>query len=58
MKKKPKLKTGPKPKPQCAKGHDTSLTGRTPSGNCKQCQSDYYKSRWQFIKDNYPKINP
>ena len=39
----------------CSKGHNIALVGRTKSGNCKQCQSDYYKIRRQFVKDNFPK---
>lgn len=53
--KKKKLKTGPKPKLLCNKGHETVIVGRTTSGNCKQCHSDYYKVRWEFLKENFPK---
>jgi len=48
-------KTGPKPKETCAKGHLFSEVGKTESGNCKKCQSDYYKVRREFIRDNFPK---
>jgi hypothetical protein len=37
----------------CSKGHEIDLVGRTDSGNCKQCQRDYYKSRWEFIRKNF-----
>ena len=46
-------KRGFKSKPICSKGHDISVVGRTKAGNCKQCQSDYYKARWEFIKKNF-----
>ena len=49
------MKSGPKVKETCIKGHNIALVGRTKSGNCKQCQSDYYKVRREFIRDNFPK---
>jgi hypothetical protein len=39
----------------CSKGHEIVIVGRTKAGNCKQCQSDYFKKRWEFIRANYPK---
>jgi hypothetical protein len=39
----------------CSKGHDINLVGRTKSGNCKMCHQEYYKARWLFIKNNFPK---
>jgi hypothetical protein len=39
----------------CSKGHDIVLVGRTKSGNCKICQQQYYKERWEFIRKNFPK---
>lgn len=42
------MKSGPKIKPTCSKGHVIADVGRTKSGNCKQCKSDYYKVRRQF----------
>jgi hypothetical protein len=51
--KKDKLKTGPKPKATCSNGHDISVVGRTKAGNCKQCQSEYYKARWDFVRKNF-----
>lgn len=48
-------KRGYKAKPTCSKGHDISIVGRTKSGNCKQCQSDYYRVRREFIRNNFPK---
>jgi len=53
MSKKQKLKTGPKSKPTCAKGHNIAVVGRTKSGNCKQCKSDYYRVRREFIRDHF-----
>jgi hypothetical protein len=50
------MKKEPKPrKLTCSKGHDISIVGRTKSRNCKQCQSDYYKERREFIKKYFPK---
>lgn len=40
---------------KCSKGHDLSIVGKTKSRNCKQCQSDYYKVRREFIRKNFPK---
>ena len=37
----------------CSKGHEIDLVGRTDSGNCKKCQSDYYKVRREFIKEHF-----
>jgi uncharacterized paraquat-inducible protein A len=37
-------------KSMCFNGHNTELVGRTGSGNCKRCQSEYYKVRREFIK--------
>jgi hypothetical protein len=53
-----KNKPGPKPKNLCSKGHNISTTGRTKSGNCKQCQSDYYKIRREFIRKHFNKNTP
>lgn len=47
------MKSGPKPKRTCSKGHDISLLGRTKSGNCKQCNTNYYKERWDFIRKQF-----
>lgn len=55
MSTKPKLKSGPKPKPTCSKGHNFSLVGKTKSGNCVQCQKDYYKVRRDFLREHFPK---
>jgi len=49
------MKSGPKVKPTCAKGHVIAEVGHTESGNCKKCQSDYYKVRREFIKEHFPK---
>ena len=49
------MKPGPKPKPNCPKGHIIAKVGRTKAGNCKKCQSDYYKERWDFIRKQFPK---
>jgi hypothetical protein len=51
-------KSGPKIKPTCSKGHDISVVGRTKSGNCKQCKSDYYRIRREFIKKYFNENNP
>jgi hypothetical protein len=48
-------KSGPKPKLTCSKGHNFSLVGKTKSGNCKQCKSDYYRVRREFIKQHFLK---
>jgi len=48
-------KRGFQPRETCSKGHIIAEVGRTKSGNCKQCKSDYYKVRRQFVKDNFPK---
>jgi hypothetical protein len=53
-----KLKSGPKPKPVCKNGHDISVVGRTKSGNCKQCKSDYYRIRREFIKKYFNEKQP
>lgn len=47
------MKTGPKPKAVCSKGHNIAVVGRTKAGNCKKCQSEYYKARWQFVRENF-----
>jgi hypothetical protein len=39
----------------CSKGHDISIVGRTKAGNCKLCQQEYFKKRWDFIRKNFPK---
>lgn len=49
------MKSGPKIKPICSKGHIIAEVGRTKSGNCKQCKSDYYKVRREFLKEHFPK---
>jgi len=49
------MKTGPKPKSKCSKGHDTTICGRTKAGNCKLCQKEYFKKRWDFIRSSFPK---
>jgi hypothetical protein len=48
-------KRGFQPKEICSKGHDISVVGRTKAGNCKKCQSEYYKERWDFIRKQFPK---
>jgi hypothetical protein len=48
-----KKKSGPKPKLVCKNGHNISVVGRTSSGNCKKCQSDYYKARWKFATKRF-----
>jgi hypothetical protein len=53
-----KKKSGPKPKPKCKNGHDISVVGRTKSGNCKKCKSDYYKKRWQFVTKHFNEKHP
>jgi hypothetical protein len=40
-------------KVKCKNNHDIAVVGRTPSGNCKKCQSDYYRKRWDFIRRNF-----
>lgn len=40
-------------KVKCKNNHEIATVGRTPSGNCKQCQSEYYKKRWDFIRKNF-----
>jgi hypothetical protein len=42
----------------CSKGHNISVVGRTKSGNCKKCQSDYYKERREFIRKYFNKKAP
>jgi len=49
------MKPGPKIKLKCSKGHVIADVGRTKSGSCKKCQSDYYKERWNFIRKQFPK---
>jgi hypothetical protein len=44
---------GSKPKPVCKNGHDIAEVGRTASGNCKQCKSDYYRVRREFIREHF-----
>lgn len=44
---------GSKPKPICKNGHDTKVTGRDKSGNCKKCKQEYSKIRQQFIKEHF-----
>lgn len=53
-----KQKSGPKPKPTCSKGHDISVVGRNKSGNCKQCDKEWHKARWDWIKKTFPKNTP
>ena len=53
MNEKQKKKSGPKIKSTCSKGHNISYVGRTESGNCKQCQADYYRIRREFIKEHF-----
>ena len=48
-------KRGFQPKETCSKGHIIAEVGRNSSGNCKKCQSDYYKIRREFIKEHFPK---
>jgi hypothetical protein len=53
--KKIKLKTGPKPKPTCSNGHNIEIVGRTKAGNCKQCDKEWHKARWDWVKKTFPK---
>lgn len=53
-----KCKSGPKPKPTCKNGHKISEVGHTKSGNCKKCQKEYFKARWDWIKKTFPKNTP
>ena len=47
------MKSGPKIKPTCSKGHNILIVGRTKSGNCKKCKKEYSQVRQQFIKEHF-----
>jgi len=48
---------GSKPRPVCKNGHEIAEVGRDSSGHCKKCQADYYKERWEFVKNNFKKAS-
>jgi len=37
----------------CSKGHNIAVVGRNSSGHCNECHKEYYKKRWEFIKEHF-----